>query len=117
MMRRSARLTAHEQERWGTQLNPVEEDSVEDDDPLHPWCFASNLMVVIFMIMCDQQGVNCYKWFHGVCVGISPEEGRRMETHNELFICPSCAGIPALPTFTPATDRNFCGVPELVLIL
>jgi len=45
------------------------------------------------MIMCDIQGVNCYKWYHGMCVGISPEEGRYMEKHNELYKFPSCAGV------------------------
>jgi len=30
-----------------------------------------------------------------------------MEKHNELFKCPSCAGLPALPTFVSANVPNF----------
>jgi len=66
------------------------------------------------MIMCDIQGENCYKWYHGMCVGISPEQGRYMEKHNELFKCPSCAGVPALPTFVSANVTNFIWGSSLV---
>ena len=86
-MRRSACLAVCTQERRGIQLSPVEEDSVEDDDLLYPCCFCQQPRGGNFMITCDQQGVNCHKWFHCVCVcgGIYPEEGRCMETHNELL--------------------------------
>ena len=64
-------------------------------------------MVVKFMIMCDQQGDNCHKWYHGKCVGISPGENRQMETNNELYICPSCSQIPPFPKFSPSHLPDF----------
>ena len=79
----------------------------DDDDPLHPWCFCQQPSGGNFMIMCDQQGDNCHKWYHGMCVGISSEEGRLMEGNNELYICPSCSQIPVLPQFSPSHPPDF----------
>ena len=96
-MRRSACVAARKsgsgsQGRSGEQLTPENDD---DDDPLRPWCSCQQPHGGKFMIMCDLQKENCHKWYHGMCAGISPEEGRHMETHNESFICLSCAGVPA----------------------
>jgi len=86
-MWRSAYLAAREAEL--SDFRPtLQKGHLQEDNPLHPWCFCQKTSDGNFMIMCDQQGDNCY---HGKCVGISPEEGRHMETNNELFICPSCS--------------------------
>ena len=79
----------------------------DDDVPLRPWCSCQQPHGGKFMIMCDLQKENCHKEYHGMCVGIFPEEGRHMETHNESFICLSCAGVPALPAYLSADSPNF----------
>ena len=60
-----------------------------------------------FMIECDHKGENCHHWYHGDCVGITPTEGRRLESQGEPFICPFCATVPSLPPFTSANAPNF----------
>ena len=115
-MRRSARLTAREAEscpavqqgRLQDDARPaIQQGQLQEDDPLHPWCFCQQPNGGNFMIMCDQQGDNCHKWYHGKCVGISPGEGRQMEANNELYICPSCSQIPPLPKFSPSHHPDF----------
>lgn len=39
-----------------------------------------------FMIMCDR----CEDWFHGNCVGISWQKGRKLEKLKKEWICPNC---------------------------
>ena len=55
------------------------------------------------MIQCDTLSENCFGWYHGACVGVSPIEGRWMEQHGESFVCSICSGLPALPIFTIMT--------------
>ena len=38
------------------------------------------------MICCDQ----CEEWYHGSCVGISVNQGKRMEREGKEYICPVC---------------------------
>lgn len=38
------------------------------------------------MIMCD----HCEDWFHGNCVGISWQKGRKLEKLKKEWICPNC---------------------------
>lgn len=38
------------------------------------------------MIMCDR----CEDWFHGNCVGISWQKGRKLERLKKEWICPNC---------------------------
>ena len=59
------------------------------------------------MIHCDGKGEGCFRWYHGTCVGISPSEGRRMESQGEPFMCSYCSGLPALPCYIPANKKNF----------
>jgi len=59
------------------------------------------------MICCDGKSESCFQWYHGICVGISPSEGRRMESQGEPFICSYCSGLPALPCYIPANKTSF----------
>ena len=58
------------------------------------WLVKVILSCVRFMISCDQ----CEDWFHGDCVGISLQQGRKMEENNEEYICPKCHKV-SLCTF------------------
>ena len=79
----------------------------EKDDPNHRWCFCQEPQGDNFMICCDGRGKVCFRWYYGVCVGISPSEGRRMESQGEPFVYNYCSAPPALPCYTPANKRNF----------
>ena len=85
VMRRSAHLAACKagsDTREGEQSDPS-----DDDNPLRPWCSCQQPHGGNFMIMCDIQRENCHKWYHGMCVGISPEEGRTWKViMNHLFV-------------------------------
>ena len=59
------------------------------------------------MIHCDGEGEGCFPWYHGTCVGISPSQGRHMESQGELFKCSYCSGLPALPCYTPTNKKSF----------
>ena len=59
------------------------------------------------MIECDHKGEKCYHWYHGDCVGVTPTEGRHLESQGEPFICPFCATVPSLPPFTSANAPDF----------
>jgi len=96
--RRGARRTAPK---------PPNIDSDDEDDLNHRWCFCQEPQGDNFMIQCDGEDEGCFRWYHGVCVGISPAEGRRMKSQGELFMCSSCSGLPALPCYTPANKKNF----------
>ena len=41
------------------------------------------------MICCG----TCENWYHGDCVGISPEKGKEMEKQNEELCCRLCKGL------------------------
>ena len=85
----------------------------DDDDPDHPWCFCQQPSDGKFMIMCDQQGENCFQWYRGACVDVSPAEGNLMSESGEPFVCSMCSGSPTLPSYTPTSPPNFCGAPQL----
>ena len=65
------------------------------------------------MSICDQQGENCFQWYHWACVDVSPAEGNLMSESGEFFVCSMCSGSPSLPSYTPTSPPNFCGAPQL----
>ena len=48
-----------------------------------PWCCCRQPQGDRFMIECDHQGEKCFHWYHGNFVGITPAEGRRLESQGE----------------------------------
>ncbi|CAH8575435.1 unnamed protein product [Heterobilharzia americana] len=58
----------------------------EENDPERLWCICRKPHDERFMICCDL----CDEWYHGDCVGIKPEEGKRMEKNEIEFVCDSC---------------------------
>ena len=66
------------------------------------------------MIQCDKKGKNCYQWYHGNCVGVTPAEGRRLESQGDPFICPLCASVPSLPPFDSASAPEFSWGPSAI---
>ena len=52
--------------------------------------------------------------YHGNCVGITPAEGRRLESQGEPFICPFCTTVPSLPPFSPSNAPNFMWGPSSI---
>ena len=54
---------------------------------------ADNQYLYRFMISCDQ----CEEWFHGDCVGITLQRGRRMEQDGEEYVCPKCVKVCFYP--------------------
>lgn len=38
------------------------------------------------MIECD----SCKDWFHGSCVGVSRQQGRKLEKQKKEWKCPNC---------------------------
>ena len=55
-----------------------------------------------FMICCDI----CEEWFHGDCVGISVNQGRRMERAGKEYICPVCTERTKLEKEIKSADRS-----------
>ncbi|KAK4468202.1 hypothetical protein MN116_008361 [Schistosoma mekongi] len=68
----------------------------EENDPERLWCICRQPHDERFMICCDL----CDEWYHGDCVGIKPEEGKRMEKNEIEFVCDSCKLMGAY------TDKN-----------
>ena len=77
MLQRSARLAAQQ-----SGLNTGAANEGRDDDSEGLWCSCRQPQGDRFMIQCDKKGKNCYQWYHGNCVGVTPAEGRRMLTHS-----------------------------------
>ena len=71
------------------------------------WCSCRRPQGDRFMIECDLQGENCFHWYHGNCVGITPVEGRHMESQGDSFICPFCTTVPCLPPLSASNGPNF----------
>jgi len=65
-MRRSACLAARKASSDVREQEGEQEDSKDDDDPLRLWCSWQQPHGGNFMIMCDIQGENSYKWYHGM---------------------------------------------------
>ena len=42
-----------------------------------------------FIICCD----HCDEWYHGDCVGITPDNELEMKGDNKEYICPSCTSV------------------------
>ena len=102
MLRRLSRIAAQRSEQTTRSQN--EDDNANREDP---WCSCGQPQSDRFMIECDHKGEKCYHWYHGDCVGITPTEGRRLESQGETFICPFCATVPSLPPFTSANAPDF----------
>ena len=102
MPRRSSRLAAQRSERTTQTQNEREAADVES-----LWCSCRQPRGDRFMIECDHNGDKCYHWYHGNCVGVTPAEGRRLESQGEPFICPFCTTVPSLPSFNSATAPDF----------
>jgi len=79
----------------------------DEDDPDHLWCFCQQPTDGKFMIMCDHQGENCFRWYHGACVDVSSAEGNLMSETGEPFVCSMCSSSPTLPSYTPTNPPNF----------
>ena len=45
-----------------------------------------------FTICCD----HCNEWYHGDCVGITPDNKLEMKEDNKEYICPSCTSVTTL---------------------
>ncbi|CAH8557035.1 unnamed protein product [Schistosoma turkestanicum] len=98
--------------RQSQDLSNCSSDS-EENDPERLWCICRQPHDERFMICCDL----CDEWYHGDCVGIKPEEGKRMEKNEIEFVCDSCKLMGAytgkneeatnLQTFTGADTTEF----------
>ncbi|CAC5411457.1 BPTF [Mytilus coruscus] len=53
-----------------------------------------------FMISCDR----CSEWYHGRCVGISPQEAEEWE--NQDYICSGCKTQKSKPSMNPTGLRR-----------
>ena len=102
MPRRPARLAAQRSERT-TQTQ--DEREVADLESL--WCSSRQPQGDRFIIECDHKGDKCYHWYHDNCVGVTPAEGRHLESQGEPFICPFCTTVLSLPSFNSATAPEF----------
>lgn len=61
-------------------------DNEQYNDPQKLWCICRKPHGGRFMISCDV----CEEWFHGDCVGISVNRGKKMEKKGEEYVCPAC---------------------------
>ena len=72
------------------------------DSDLHAdpelWCSCQGYDDGRLMIYCDRRGEDCCVWYHYDCLGLTIEEGQRIEASNEDFVCPSCRRIQSNPT-------------------
>uniref|UniRef100_H2ZCM5 PHD-type domain-containing protein n=1 Tax=Ciona savignyi TaxID=51511 RepID=H2ZCM5_CIOSA len=67
----------------------ISEDSDSDDSYNNPnrlWCICRKPHNNRFMISCDI----CEDWFHGDCVGITLQRGKKMEEKHQEYVCPNC---------------------------
>ena len=109
MPRRSARLAAQQ-----SGLNTGAANEGRDDDSEGLWCSCRRPQGDRFMIQCDKKGKNCYQWYHGNCVVVTPAEDRRLESQGDPFICPLCASVPSLPPFDLASAPEFSWGPSAI---
>ena len=91
--RRSARISARLQAR--------QQQNCEETVPRTSHVVASTAKVYClcrlpedgrFMICCD----HCDEWYHGDCVGITPDGELGMRGDNKEYICPSCTSVTPL---------------------
>ncbi|XP_078480954.1 uncharacterized protein LOC100185461 [Ciona intestinalis] len=71
------------------EISDDDDDDDSDDSYNNPdrlWCICRKPHNNRFMISCDV----CEDWFHGDCVGISLQRGKKMEQKQEDYICPNC---------------------------
>ena len=87
------------------ELLTQDEREVADLESL--WCSCRQPQGDRFIIECDHEGDKCYHWYHGNCVGVTPAEGRRLESQGEPFICPFCTIVPSLLSFNSVTAPDF----------
>ena len=67
-------------QRWKTQLDRG--DIFKTDI----YCVCKGPYTGSFMIQCD----SCREWFHGVCVGVTSEQAKTIDTYE----CPQCSSSP-----------------------
>ena len=100
MSRKSAHIAA-----WHRKQSPrAQNDDVVDGSAVL-WCSCRQPQGDRFMIECDLRGENCFHWYHGNCVGITPIDGRRTESQGDPrpFISPFCTTVPCLPPFSASS--------------
>ena len=102
MSRKSVCIAA----RHRKQSPRAQNDDVVDGSAVL-WCSCRRPQGDQFMIECDLRGENCFHWYHGNCVGITPVDGRHMESQDDPFICPFCTTVPCLPPFSASNVPNF----------
>ncbi|XP_022250009.1 PHD finger protein 3-like isoform X2 [Limulus polyphemus] len=66
--------------------NSSDADWLPEDDPERLWCICRKPHGGRFMIGCD----GCEEWFHGSCVGITRQKGRKMEKDRKEWLCSKC---------------------------
>ncbi|XP_076362060.1 uncharacterized protein LOC143252975 [Tachypleus tridentatus] len=66
--------------------NSSDTEWLPEDDPERLWCICRKPHGGRFMIGCD----GCEEWFHGSCVGITRQKGRKMEKDKKEWLCSKC---------------------------
>ena len=103
-VRRSARIKQRQQRQQQSDLavsqSILEEEELDSDLPADPelWCSCQGYDDGRLMICCDRKGEDCCVWYNYDCLGLTIEEGRRIEASDEDFVCPSCRRIQSDPT-------------------
>ena len=105
--RRSARISARLQARQ--QQNCVEtvpRASTDVASATKVYCLCRLPKDGRFMICCDQ----CDEWYHGDCVGMTPDNELEMQRDNKEYIFPSCTLV------TPLVSSASVGAPTTSVI-
>nr|CAB3238001.1 death-inducer obliterator 1 [Phallusia mammillata] len=76
-----------EEQNDDDEISSSDEDSDDSyNNPDRLWCICQKPHDNRFMISCDK----CEEWFHGDCVGITLQRGKKMEEKGEEYVCPQC---------------------------
>ncbi|ELT92178.1 hypothetical protein CAPTEDRAFT_141183, partial [Capitella teleta] len=57
-------------------------------DPDKLYCICQRPYSKRFMICCDK----CTEWYHGFCMGITKNQGKKMAVNQHVWVCPVCRG-------------------------
>ena len=91
--RRSARISARIQARQQQNCEEtVPRTSNDVASTTKVYCLCRLPEDGRFMICCD----HCDEWYHGDCVGITPDNELEMKGDNKEYICPSCTSVTTL---------------------
>ena len=90
----SARIQACQQQNYEETVSRTSNDAVAL--ALKVFCLCCLPEDGYFMICCD----HCGEWYHGDCVGITPEIGQEMNDDNMEYTCPCCTSDTTLVSST-----------------